>query len=236
MCFKVERNQTTKMDTTTQRKLMVERRIRARGVRDPRVLAAMGAVPREAFLSPEFSGLAYDDCALPIEAGQTISQPYIVALMTEALDLRGGETVLEIGTGSGYGAAVLAHVAKRVFTVERIPELADLARERLARLGYPTVAVHCGDGSGGWPEHAPYDAIIATAGAPDLPRVLLEQLAIGGRIVMPIGPFHAQELVRVTRTGEDDFRRDELGPVQFVPLIGVHGWPEDGAPPDLRGV
>ncbi len=203
---------------------MVEHHIRARGVRDLRVLAAMEAVPREAFLPPELAELAYEDRPLPIEAGQTISQPYIVALMTEALRIQPGEDVLEIGTGSGYAAAVLAGVARRVYTVERHAELADLARERLARLGYHNVLVHCGDGTLGWPEHAPFAAIVAAASGPEVPAALIEQLALGGRLVMPVGSSRAQELVRVTRVGPTELRHEDLGAVQFVPLIGEQGW------------
>jgi protein-L-isoaspartate(D-aspartate) O-methyltransferase len=217
------------MDTTRQRQDMVERHIRARGVRDPRVLAAIGSVPREAFLPPELAEFAYDDRPLPIEAGQTISQPYVVALMTEALQLGPDEDVLEIGTGSGYAAAVLAGVARRVYTIERHAELADLARERLARLGYGNVSVQCGDGTLGWPEHAPYAAIIAAAGGPQVPHALIEQLAIGGRLVMPVGTSRAQELVRITRVSATELRREDLGAVQFVPLIGEQGWAEGGA-------
>jgi protein-L-isoaspartate(D-aspartate) O-methyltransferase len=203
---------------------MVEQQLRARGIRAPRVLAAMATVPREAFVAPELAGAAYDDRPLPIEAGQTISQPYIVALMTEAMELRCDDTVLEIGTGSGYAAAVLASVAERVYTVERIAGLAELARQRLERLGYHTVEVRCGDGTLGWPEHAPYDAIVVTACGPDVPSALVEQLVIGGRLVMPIGSRDDQELVRITRTGDHEQRRDDLGPVRFVPLIGAQGW------------
>ena len=223
-------------ETARQRQLMVERQIRARGVRDPRVLAAMASVPREAFLPPELVEHAYEDTPLPIAAGQTISQPYIVAIMTEALQLRGGETVLEIGTGSGYAAAVLARIAKHVFTIERVPELAEVARERLERLGFDNVEVRCSDGTVGWSERAPFDAIVAAAGGPDVPRVLLEQLAIGGCLVMPIGDSRAQQLVRCTRTGEHEFRKEELGAVRFVPLIGEHGWAEDPDPTRHRGV
>ncbi|HEX7701795.1 MAG TPA: protein-L-isoaspartate(D-aspartate) O-methyltransferase, partial [Kofleriaceae bacterium] len=215
---------------------MVERQIRARGIRDPRVLAAMAAVPREAFLPPELAEYAYEDAPLPIAAGQTISQPFIVALMTEALELRGEEAVLEIGTGSGYAAAVLAGVAKQVFTIERIPELAEVARTRLAELGYSTVEVRCGDGTLGWPEHAPFDAIVAAAGGPDVPSALLDQLAIGGRLVMPVGSSRDQQLVRVTRTSEHELRREDLGAVRFVPLIGAHGWADDREPNRHRGV
>ncbi|HEY5923303.1 MAG TPA: protein-L-isoaspartate(D-aspartate) O-methyltransferase [Kofleriaceae bacterium] len=214
------------------RKLMVDHHIRARGVRDPRVLEALATVPREAFLPPELAELAYEDRPLPIEAGQTISQPYIVAVMTEALVLQPGDRVLEIGTGSGYAAAVLATIAKQVYTIERHAELADLARERLDRLGYANAEVRCGDGTLGWTEHAPFDAIVVAAGGPDLPRALLDQLSIGGRLVMPVGSGRAQELVRVIRVGETEYRREDLGAVQFVPLIGKQGWAE--RPQDAR--
>lgn len=216
------------MDSASQRKLMVDRHIRARGIRDPRVLAAIMAVPREAFLPPELEEFAYDDRPLPIEAGQTISQPYIVALMTEALKLSPDEDALEIGTGSGYAAAVLAGVARRVYTIERHAELAELARERFSRLGYRNVEVKCGDGTLGWAEHAPYGAIVVAAGGPDLPQPLLDQLAIGGRLVIPIGTSRAQELVRVTRISATEYEREDLGPVVFVPLIGAQGWTEEG--------
>jgi protein-L-isoaspartate(D-aspartate) O-methyltransferase len=218
------------MDIAAQRKLMVDRYIRARGIRSARVLAAMEVVPREAFLPPELAEFAYDDRPLAIEAGQTISQPFIVALMAEALDLRGNEDVLEIGTGSGYAAAVLAKLARRVYTVERHSELADLARGRLAALGYYNVEVMCGDGTLGWPEYAPFHAIVVAAGGPDLPPTLLDQLAPGGRLVMPVGTSRAQELVRVTRIGDAEYRREDLGPVMFVPLIGEHGWAENTEP------
>jgi protein-L-isoaspartate(D-aspartate) O-methyltransferase len=217
------------MDFARQRLRMVERHLRARGVRDSRVLAAMARVPREALVPPGLAEFAYEDTPLPIAAGQTISQPYIVAHMTEALRLGPTDRVLEIGTGSGYAAAVLAEVAGEVFTVERHPELADSARLRLAELGYQNVHIRCGDGTLGWPEHAPYQAIVVAAGGPELPGALLQQLAIGGRLVMPVGPARVQELVRVTRRGPREFTREDLGPVQFVPLIGAAGWAEDGA-------
>ena len=214
---------------------MVERHIRARGVRDDRVLAAIASVPREAFVAPELAEFAYDDRPLPIEAGQTISQPYIVAVMAAALRLDGSEDALEVGTGSGYAAAVLAKVARRVYTIERHAELADLARTRLAGLGLDNVEVRCGDGTLGWPEHAPYGAIVVAAGGPDLPDALLEQLAIGGRLVMPVGTSRAQQLVRVTRTGPREYDREDLGAVLFVPLIGEHGWAETDEPRASRG-
>lgn len=203
---------------------MVERHLRARGLRDARVLDAMGAVPREAFLPPDLADSAYDDRPLPIEGGQTISQPYIVAVMAEALALQPHERVLEIGTGSGYAAAVLAHVAKHVDTVERIEELATTATARLVALGYANVDVHLGDGTLGWADHAPYDAIVVAAGGPELPPALLDQLVLGGRLVMPVGSGRGQELVRVTRSGPTEYRREDLGAVQFVPLIGEQGW------------
>lgn len=211
---------------------MVDRHIRARGVYDSRVLEALRVVPREAFVPPELADMAYEDRPLPIEAGQTISQPYIVAVMTEALALQPSNRVLEIGTGSGYAAAVLAHVAKQVYTVERHAELADVARERLERLGYSNVEIRCGDGTLGWSEHAPFDAIIVAAGGPEVPPALLDQLALGGRLIIPVGTGRAQELVRVTRTGETEYRREDLGAVQFVPLIGAQGWAE--RPEDAR--
>ncbi|CAN5899134.1 protein-L-isoaspartate(D-aspartate) O-methyltransferase [soil metagenome] len=225
------------MNTSAARQLMVDRHIRARGVRDPLVLDALATIPREAFVPAELAELAYEDRPLPIEAGQTISQPYIVAVMVEALALEPADKVLEIGAGSGYAAAVLAKIAQHVYTIERHAELADLARERLARLGYANVELRCGDGTLGWTEHAPFDAIVVAAGGPDLPRALLDQLAIGGRLVMPVGSGSAQELVRVTRIGEAEYRREELGAVQFVPLIGVEGWAEsDDEPRARRGV
>ncbi|HEU0035608.1 MAG TPA: protein-L-isoaspartate(D-aspartate) O-methyltransferase [Kofleriaceae bacterium] len=222
------------MDLTTARAAMVDRHVRNRGVRDPRVLAAMGTVPREAFLPPDLAESAYEDRPLPIDAGQTISQPYIVALMTEALGLDGDERVLEIGTGSGYAAAVLGHVAREVYTVERHEVLANVARERLAALGYANIHVRCGDGTLGWHDHAPYDAIIVAAGGPDLPRALLDQLAVRGRLVMPVGSGRAQELVRVTRVSDTEYRRENLGAVVFVPLIGAQGWSEPADPEQAR--
>jgi len=209
---------------------MVERHLRARGLRDERVLAAMGSVAREAFLPPDLEAVAYDDRPLPIAGGQTISQPYIVALMTEALALRPHERALEIGTGSGYAAAILGRVAKEVDTVERIEELATSAAEKLAEQGFTNVRVHHADGTLGWPGGAPYDAIIVAAGGPELPRALLDQLAVGGRLVMPVGDGRDQQLVRVTRADETDYRREDLGAVRFVPLIGAQGWADPDDP------
>lgn len=216
------------MLTGRARERMVVAHVEARGITDPLVLAAMRAVPREAFVPPASEELAYEDRPLPIGHGQTISQPYVVAAMTAAVAVRPGARALEIGTGSGYGAAILAQIAAEVYTVERIRPLAEEARDRLAALGYANVHVKEGDGTLGWPEHAPYDAIVVTAGGPRVPAALLDQMAIGGRLVMPVGPASAQRLVRVVRTDEDDYAYDGLGPVSFVPLIGVDAWEADG--------
>jgi protein-L-isoaspartate(D-aspartate) O-methyltransferase len=212
---------------TEARERMVDRQIIGRGVQDPAVLGAMRRVRREAFVPRHLARRAHADEPLPIGEGQTISQPYIVATMAESLRLRRGDRVLEIGTGSGYGAAVLAEIAAEVYTVERLGGLAESARRRLADLGYTNVHVRHGDGSLGWPEHAPYDAIVVTAGGPDVPPSLLKQLAVGGRLVMPVGAIAlAQQLVRVVRTAETVYEREELGGVAFVPLIGAEGWPD----------
>lgn len=209
---------------------MVDVQIAARGVADPAVLDAMRQVPREAFVPEHLVPFAYEDEPLPIGEGQTISQPYVVAAMTEAARLSRRDRVLEIGTGSGYAAAVLGTIAAEVYTVERLPALARLAAHRLAELGYANVHVREGDGSLGWREHAPYDAIIVTAGGPDVPRSLLAQLAVGGRLVMPVGRTpRFQRLVRVVRTAEGRYDRDDLEEVAFVPLIGAEGWPPDEA-------
>ncbi|MEX0679501.1 MAG: protein-L-isoaspartate(D-aspartate) O-methyltransferase, partial [Pirellulales bacterium] len=213
-----------------QRQQLVERQIRGRGVSDPAVLAAIESVPREAFLPPELAEFAYLDRALPIEKGQTISQPYIVALMTEALQLKPQDRVLEVGTGSGYAAAILARIAREVYTVERHAELADQADRRLREQGFTNVHLLHGDGTLGWPQHAPYDAIVVAAGGPEVPRPLLDQLAIGGRLVIPVGEEKTlQSLVRVTRTGRNDYHREELCDVRFVPLVGAGGWEEEEA-------
>lgn len=212
-------------DYPGQRERMVKRQIAGRGVRSQKVLEAMRKIPRERFL-PQGQGVwAYDDAPLPIGDGQTISQPYIVAYMTEALALEGGEKVLEIGTGSGYAAAVLAEIAADVYTIERIEALATMASTVLDDLDYTNVHVRHGDGTLGWPEHAPFDGIVVTAGGPDVPDTLRHQLKIGGRLVIPVGKTTwYQELVRVTRVGEDEFRTEDLVPVRFVPLIGEEGW------------
>src|SRR6516162_5244840 len=214
-------------DLSSQRDRMVERQIVSRGVRDPAVLAAMRSVPRERFLPPDLAEFAYQDSPLPIAQGQTISQPFIVALMTEALGLGPDDRVLEIGTGSGYAAAVLACIAREVYTIERHEELAETARTRLEELRFHNVIVRHGDGTLGWPEHAPYDAIVVAAGGPRIPEPLLAQLAPGGRLVIPVGEDKAQELVRVTRRADGSFEREDLGGVRFVPLVGAEGWREE---------
>jgi protein-L-isoaspartate(D-aspartate) O-methyltransferase len=205
---------------------MVERQLRGRGISDERVLAAMADVPREAFIEEHQRGLAYLDGALPIAAGQTISQPYIVALMTELLWTSEGDRVLEIGTGSGYQAAVLATMGCRVTTIERLPELAASARERLATLGFgETVSVRVGDGSLGDPDGAPYPRIIVTAAAPKVPEPLRNQLdPEGGRLVLPVGGRWQQELVVVIRRGENDWVEQPAGGCVFVPLVGEAGF------------
>lgn len=208
-----------------RRERMVEWQIERRGIHDPFVLEAMRTVPREAFVSGRLREMAYEDSPLPIEAGQTISQPYIVALMVAAAEVKRGDRVLEIGAGSGYAAAVMAAIAERVFAIERIAELADLARARYERLGYTNITLRTGDGTGGWPEEAPFDAILAAAGGPSVPAVLLRQLTIGGRLVMPVGETQQrQRLVKVVRRGEDAYETRQLDDVMFVPLIGEHGW------------
>ena len=218
------------------RRDMVENHIAVRGVRSSAVLEAMGNVPREAFLPGNLREFAYEDTPLPIAEGQTISQPYIVAFMIEALALEGGEKVLEIGAGSGYAAAVLSEIAGEVYTVERIGQLAEKAASLLADLSYANVRVLHGDGTLGWKEYAPYDAIIVTAGGPDVPDSLKQQLKIGGRLVIPVGSDpRIQELVRVTRLSEEKFKSEDIADVRFVPLIGEEGWapaPAEEKPPE----
>jgi len=209
-----------------RREAMVTHALVSRGIRSELVLGAMRSVPREAFLPPAMAEFAYEDTPLPIAAGQTISQPYIVALMLEALDLQGGEKVLEVGTGSGYAAAALARIAKDVYTIERVGQLAEKAASTLAELGIVNAHVRHADGTHGWAEHAPYDAIVVAAGGPIVPEALKRQLRIGGRLVMPVGKNQrVQELVRVTRVSHDEYESEELADVRFVPLIGAEGWP-----------
>jgi protein-L-isoaspartate(D-aspartate) O-methyltransferase len=209
---------------------MVQRQVVRRGVRDELVLEAVRSVPREDFLPEDMREFAYEDSPLPIEEGQTISQPFIVALMSEALLLKGGEHVLEIGTGSGYAAAVLGQIAAEVYTVERYSQLATKAAATLTRGGFNNVHVLHGDGTLGWPEHSPYDAIVVAAGGPRVPEALKSQLKIGGRLVIPVGSSREmQELVRVTRVGEHDYEVEELLDVRFVSLVGADGWAPDRA-------
>jgi protein-L-isoaspartate(D-aspartate) O-methyltransferase len=219
------------------REEMVERDIAARGVRDELVLGAMRKVPRELFLPKNLREFAYEDLPLPIAGGQTISQPYIIAFMAESLLLKGGEKVLEIGAGSGYAAAVLSEIAAQVYTVERLGQLADKAAATLADLHYDNVRVLHGDGSRGWLEHAPYDAIVVAAGGPQVPESLKEQLKIGGRLVIPVGADQrVQELVRVARVSENEYRSEDIADVRFVPLIGEEGWTtaKEGEPRQVR--
>jgi protein-L-isoaspartate(D-aspartate) O-methyltransferase len=207
------------------REIMLSRDLAGRGIYDPKVLAAMRLVPREEFVPAELKEQAYGDYPLPIDEGQTISQPYIVAYMAECLELSPADRVLEIGTGSGYSAAVLSRIAAEVYTVERLASLARCAWERIMRLGYDNIRIFVGDGTLGWPGMAPYDAIIVTAGAPRVPKSLLEQLAVGGRLVLPVGPDRlGQTLIRVRRKDEDEYLEERLLAVQFVPLVGAEGW------------
>jgi len=215
------------MDAISQRKAMVDQQIARRGVRDGAVLAAMGCVPREEFVPASLIEAAYQDGPLPIGHGQTISQPYIVALMAQAAQILPGDRILEIGTGSGYSAAILAQLGKEVFTVERIPPLALEAEERFKKLGYLNVHAKVDDGTLGWPEKGPFDAIVVTAGAPVVPETLLQQLVEGGRIVIPVGDQFSQELLRLTKK-DQTFTREILEYVRFVPLIGKAGWHDAG--------
>ena len=205
---------------------MVDAQIRARGIADQRVLKTMEKIPRHLFVDEGLIGQAYNDNPLPIERQQTISQPYIVALMSEAMALTGREKVLEIGTGSGYQTALLAELAERVFSIDRIAVLATGARRILDALSYYNVAIRVGDGTYGWREESPFEAIMVTAGAPRIPRLLIEQLAVGGRLVVPVGSRNSQALLKLTRMSEDpeDLKQEDLGGCRFVDLIGDHGW------------
>lgn len=207
------------------RQRMVVHQLRSRGIHDERVLAAMAGVPREEFVPADVKASAYADGALPIGEGQTISQPVVVAFMAEAMKISPGDKVLEIGTGSGYGAAILSQLAAEVHTVERIPALADSAAQTLKRLGFTNVHVHLSDGTLGLVSQAPFDAISVTAAAREVPQPLLDQLADGGRLVIPVGSLHGQEMQRITRRG-DRYGTEDFGGYAFVPLIGEHGWPE----------
>jgi len=205
---------------------MVDVQLRARGIKDEGVLRAMGKIPRHLFVDEGILNQAYDDNPLPIGERQTISQPYIVALMTEALQLTGKEKVLEIGTGSGYQAAVLAELADRVLSIERIASLASKARIIIEYLNYFNVLIWVGDGTYGWKDEAPFDAIIVTAGAPVVPDTLKDQLAVGGKLVIPVGDRSTQTMIKITRLSKDpgDIKVEELGGCRFVSLIGEHGW------------
>jgi protein-L-isoaspartate(D-aspartate) O-methyltransferase len=209
-----------------QRMRMVDAQIRSRGIKDMRLLKLMEKIPRHLFVEEAMMDQAYNDNPLPIGERQTISQPYIVALMTEALALTGKEKVLEIGTGSGYQTAILAELAYRVCSIERIASLAGMARKTLDYLNAFNVAIRVGDGTYGWKEEAPFDAILVTAGAPKVPPILVEQLGVGGRLVIPVGSRSTQTLLKVTRLSEniEDVKKEDLGGCRFVDLIGEHGW------------
>lgn len=212
------------MDHAAARARMVKDQLAARGIRDPRVLQAFARVPRQEFIPEAFRAQAYEDHPLPIGEGQTISQPYMVALMTEQLRLQGHERVLEIGSGSGYQTAILAELALEIVAVERVPALLTAARRHLQALGYTNVQWVLGDGSLGWPSAAPYDAILAAAAAPQVPPSLLDQLAEGGRLVLPVGPADNQVLLRLEKH-QGTWHREEIARCAFVPLVGEGGWP-----------
>jgi protein-L-isoaspartate(D-aspartate) O-methyltransferase len=212
-------------DFNAEREAMVDRQLRRRGITDQHILDAFLTVPREKFISEEHGHLAYGDHPLPIEAGQTISQPYIVALMIEAAGIKAGDKVLEVGAGSGYAAAIIGQIARRVIAIERQHELVEIARKRISGLGYDNVEIVEGDGTKGLPGEAPFDAILAAASGTHVPKALLEQLADGGCIVMPLGgPGWTQQLVKVTKRPDGALERQNLGGVRFVPLIGEEGW------------
>ena len=214
-------------DFVAEREAMVERQLRRRGISEEAILDAFMAVPREAFVSDEYAHLAYGDHPLPIEAEQTISQPYIVALMIQAARIGSGDRVLEVGAGSGYAAAVISRIGAKVIAIERQHELVEVARERLRRLGHDNVEIVEGDGTKGWTDEAPYDAILAAASGSHVPEALIAQLAPGGRLVMPVGdPGGVQELIKVTKQSDGILKQENLGSVRFVPLIGAEGWSE----------
>jgi protein-L-isoaspartate(D-aspartate) O-methyltransferase len=210
-------------DFALARRKMVKEQLVARRIKDKRILNAMMKVPRHLFVEEGLWHQAYSDFPLPIGQGQTISQPYIVALMTEALQLKGDEKVLEVGTGSGYQAAILAELTKQIFSIERISSMASKARKILDELGYANVLIRVSDGTYGWEEEAPFDGIIVTAGAPEIPLTLVEQLNMGGRLVIPVGDEHSQVLLKVVKK-ERGYHEEDLGGVRFVKLIGDHGW------------
>src|SRR5260221_4099959 len=213
------------IDFAAEREAMVERQLRRRGITEQAILEAFQQVPRDAFVSGEYAHLAYGDHPLPIEANQTISQPYIVALMIQAAAIKPGDLVLEVGAGSGYAAAVISRIAGKVIGIERQHDLVEVARQRLRRLGYGNVEIVEGDGTKGCRAHAPFDAILAAASGSHVPRPLIEQLAPNGRIVMPVGePGGIQELIKVTKQEDGILKQENLGAVRFVPLIGEEGW------------
>ncbi|MFC3226521.1 protein-L-isoaspartate(D-aspartate) O-methyltransferase [Marinibaculum pumilum] len=218
-----------------ERATMVRDQLVTRGISDPLVLQAMTEVPREAFVDPGMAGRAYHDTPLPIGHGQTISQPFIVALMAQMAELSPGDRVLEIGAGCGYAAAVYGRITGQVWAVERLPALAARARTALDRSGVGKVAVRCGDGSLGWPQEAPFDAILVAAGSPCMPQSLIRQLADGGRLVAPVGPDAAQQLVRTRRLPDGSLEEDRHPAVRFVPLIGAEGWPDMSGGADDEG-
>jgi protein-L-isoaspartate(D-aspartate) O-methyltransferase len=221
---------TTMTDYAAEREAMVERQLKRRGITEQHILDAFLAVPREAFVGPEHAHLAYGDHPLPIEAGQTISQPYIVGLMIQAARIAPGDIVLEVGAGSGYAAAMISRIAASVIAIERQHDLVEVARHRLAQLGCDNVEIVEGDGTRGCPDKTPFDAILAAASGSHVPPALVEQLAPGGRLVMPIGePGWVQELVKVTKQEDGILKQENLGGVRFVPLIGEEGWNDDRA-------
>jgi protein-L-isoaspartate(D-aspartate) O-methyltransferase len=211
---------------TSRRQKMVENQLLSRGIKDPRVIAAMRKVPRHLFLDEALWPEAYEDHPVPIGEKQTISQPFIVALMTEALKLSGMEKILEVGTGSGYQAAVLAELAEQVYSIERLPSIAKRARRILDELKYANIVITIGDGTLGWKEHSPYDGIIVTAASPYPPKTLLEQLKMGGRLIIPIGDEFTQDLTLYRKEGEEDYSKKSYGGCRFVKLIGEQGWRE----------
>jgi len=208
-----------------QKKSMIDSQLKSRGISSFELLRAMSVVPREKFVSSEFIEAAYNDGPLSIGSGQTISQPYMVAMMTEALMLRKNDKVLEIGTGSGYQAAVLQEISSHIYSIERINSLAENAKALLGSLGYSDIKIKVGDGTSGWKEEAPFDAIIVTSGSPSVPETLMSQLSDGGRMIIPVGSMSHQHIIKITRT-EGTFNKEELLSCVFVPLIGEHGWRE----------